>query len=183
MSIRIEPTKPVLTRRVQSILFSCIATCFSLAANTGSDAAATLEGQYTARNVECSSPEGRNQVPCDPATEDCLLLKRVDPRHLKFHVYSVQRNGTQCEVEGVAARRGDSWIYRETDRSTSDFGKGFSMAVRNGRLVFKYLQEPDPAQHLPPFCGAQAQIDRIEFALASRQPYYRGLTCGDSVGF
>ncbi len=175
--------RPQSVRRALALVFSCGVTCFSMAANTGLDAAATLEGQYAARNVECSVPEGRNQVPCDPGTEDCLLLKKVDPRHLKFHVHSTQRNGIQCEVEGVAARSGDSWIYSETDRSTRDFGKGFSMTVRNGRLVFQYLEEPDPAVHLPSFCGAQAQIDRIEFALASKQPSYRGMICGNSVGF
>ena len=58
----------------------------------------------------------------------------------------------------------------EGDATSQDFGKGLTLVIGKRKISFKYQSEPDPAVHLPPFCGAQASMERVEFSLQDRQP-------------
>jgi len=137
-----------------------------------------LEGYYATPSRIC--PQGAKS--CDASDTDCMLIRKEADGHAKFYVYSVQENGSQCEVEGVAESRGDSLFYQDTDADSDDHGKGFSLVVVNGKVTFKYLAEPDPKVHKPPFCGSQARMDRVQFSLKDKQPL-ASQECGNGGGF
>lgn len=141
------------------------------AALSASDLPARLEGYYSTSGRYCSERDDGVLKPCDPPVLDCMVIKRVDDKHARFHVYSTQVNGSVCEAEGVAEVSGVGLVYRDRDQSSLALGKGFYIDVVNGKIIFRYFSEPDPVTHLPLFCGAQARLDLIAFTLKERKAF------------
>jgi hypothetical protein len=140
-----------------------------------------IEGYYAALGRYCSMREGQELVPCNPPSRDCMMIKGIDDTHVKFDVYSVQENGTQCEVSGVAERHGRMLTYIEQGPLLPDHGKGITIHFAHGRITFKYHSEPIPAEQ-PPFCGARARLDLVEFRLKDREAIDHH-TCGNLRDF
>lgn len=141
-----------------------------------------LQGYYSAPSRICASSGQGSSKGCQMSDTDCMRIRKIDDGHAKFYVYSVQENGAQCEVEGVAESKGDVLLYKDTDADDSEFGKGFTIAITKGKITFKYLSEPDPRVHQPPFCGAQASMDRVAFSLQGKLPL-GSQECGNSNDF
>jgi uncharacterized protein YecT (DUF1311 family) len=79
----------------------------------------------------------------------------------QIDIYSLQTNGHECSVAGVAELKGDKLVLVENDKSSRDFGNGFSVELIDKTLTIKYLE--DPGLGFPPFCGARARLDRLKF--------------------
>jgi hypothetical protein len=127
-----------------------------------------LEGYYSAPTKLCSTLEEDHLAPCDPPDTDCMLIDKVDDRHAKVYVYSVQTNGSQCELEGVAELHGKTLRYIEHDKNLPSFGEGLDITVTDGKITFKYLSDKEAARHA--FCGMRGSLDWVEFPLQSRAP-------------
>lgn len=140
-----------------------------------------VEGYYASLARFCSTREGQELVPCNPPRRDCMLIKGIDDTHVKFYVYSVQENGTQCEVLGIAERHGRMLTYIEQDPLDADHGKGIAIHFSRGIITFKYRSELRPAVQ-PPFCAARARLDLVEFRLKDREAIDHH-TCGDLRDF
>jgi hypothetical protein len=110
--------------------------------------------------------EDRKLVPCDPVPEDCLSIKKIDKDHAQISVYSVQTNGHNCGVSGIAERVGDKLVY--TEQGELEHGQQFAIILSGQTLTFKYLATPGTM--IPPFCGARASLERVEFSLNKKQP-------------
>jgi hypothetical protein len=125
-----------------------------------------IEGYYAAPSPYCSDEQGKR---CDPPLQQCLLIRRVDSRHAKFSFYSVQLYGDSCAAEGVADLRDNKLVY--TDENPKDVvsnEQGIVIAISGDRVRLKYLKEPQAGTLA--FCGAHANLERIEFRLSDRQP-------------
>src|ERR1700722_12681741 len=86
-----------------------------VSAMSQSDAIRRMEGWYIVPSKYCSLLEEGSLKPCDPTEKDTLSIERIDDLHAQVELYSVQTNGHECEVSGVADRVGDKLVYTEKD--------------------------------------------------------------------
>lgn len=163
--------------------FRLAATIFAIvvAINARSDVSIVdqLEGYYTAPAKYCSEREGNRLVPCDhPKVEDCLILKRIDSRHMWFSVNSAQSNGASCSVDGVAVADTHGLTYTDNDPGDGqDFHNVLSIFVKHRAIRFKSANASD-RESFAPFCGAHASLDGLEFSLKDRHPINARTSCG-----
>jgi hypothetical protein len=106
------------------------------------------------------------QEPCGPQVLDRLVIKKLSQLSASFDLYSVQVNGHQCEVSGIARLEGDSLVYIDTD--SPDPGQGMRIHLGPAEITFSYLK--DVSSSLRPYCGARAYLSRITFPVSVRTP-------------
>jgi hypothetical protein len=61
-----------------------------IAAVSDTGAIERVEGYYSAPSRICPHSANNNSKPCDMSDTDCLQIKKIDDRHARFDVYSVQ---------------------------------------------------------------------------------------------
>jgi hypothetical protein len=126
-------------------------------------------GYYTAPATYCSELDGTDLKPCDPPVEDWMQIKPIDATHAQIDIYSLQTNGHECSVSGIAELKGDKLVFVEKDATLPQYlGQGFTVALNGKTLKIQYLA--DPGLGIPPFCGARARLDRLEFSTAKKIP-------------
>jgi hypothetical protein len=142
-----------------------------------------IEGYYEAPGRDCSSFEGGKEVPCDPPSTDCLRIRKIDDQHAKFDVYSVQRNRSQCEVEGVADFRDGTLNYVERDPREMAAGDRLIIHFDKGQIAFEVVPGPNEVPGtISSFCGAQASLLNVHFLLKDKGLVDFG-TCGSVEKF
>jgi len=131
-----------------------------------------IDGTYETPS-QCTTVTSEGHEPCSPKLRDRLRITRVDERTASFELYSVQINGHQCEIDGVAELQDDSLIYLDPD--TKDPGQGLRIKITSSALVLSYLK-PLTGPGQPPFCGMRARVDRLSFPRRARteQPLTTG---------
>jgi hypothetical protein len=139
---------------------------FPLSAVSQSDVIRRMEGWYIVPSKYCSLLEEGTLKPCDPVPNDTLSIERIDDLHAQIELYSLQTNGHECEVSGVADRVAEKLVYTEKDQ----LGRGdqFEIAIVGNVIKLKVLTEAGPAHS--PFCGARASLDLLEFPLNEAKP-------------
>ena len=66
-----------------------------------------IEGAYEIPS-QCTAVTAKGHEPCGPHVHDRLQITKVSDCEASVKLYSVQINGYQCEVAGVAELQGDS---------------------------------------------------------------------------
>jgi hypothetical protein len=123
-----------------------------------------LGGRYEVQS-QCTTLGPNGYEPCGADTRDYFELSWNSEHLASFEVYSVQTNGHQCAVSGIAELQGDSLVY--LDKASPDPGQGIKIQVNGNSITFSYLK-PISARQLPPYCGTRAYLERIRFPLESR---------------
>jgi hypothetical protein len=135
----------------------------------GQSGLAKFAGYYTAPAAYCSELEGAALKPCDPPVEDWMQIKPIDDTHAQIDIYSLQTNGHECGVSGIAELKGDKLVFVEKDTTLPQYlGQGFTVVLSGKILKIQYLA--DPGLGIPPFCGARARLDRLEFRIEKKRP-------------
>jgi hypothetical protein len=132
-------------------------------ASSDSGLISRIEGYYSAPARLCTVPEGNQLVPCDPPVNDCMQVKKIDDSHARIHVSSVQENGSECGIDGVAELHGKSLRF-----IGKDSGYEVDVVFEHGKITFKYV--PELTAPVRPFCGAQGRLDWVSFELKDRKP-------------
>jgi hypothetical protein len=150
--------------RYAAIPFALLLCVIALPSLAAEDVISRIEGRYESHNEYCSyMEEPGTLVPCDAGPTDSLLIERISATRARFHVYSVQVNGHQCEIEGVADLVGNELIYRDPDTTTP--GQGMRIHFTGAEITFSYLK---PVTGLG-YCGARAFLERITFPKSSKR--------------
>ena len=140
-----------------------------IVAFSGQSGVAKFAGYYTAPATYCSELEGTALKPCDPPVDDWMQIKPIDDTHAQIDIYSLQTNGHECGVSGIAELKGDKLVYVEKDTTLPQYlGQGFTVALSGQILKIQYLA--DPGLGIPPFCGARARLDRLVFPIERKRP-------------
>jgi hypothetical protein len=140
-----------------------------IVAFSGQSGLAKFAGYYTAPAAYCSELEGTALKPCDPPVEDWMQIKPIDETHAQIDIYSLQTNGHECGVSGIAELKGDKLVFVEKDTTLPQYlGQGFAVVLSGRTLKIHYLA--DPGLGIPSFCGARARLDRLEFSTEKKLP-------------
>jgi hypothetical protein len=124
-----------------------------------------IEGRYEMPS-ECTTLNAKGEhEPCGSHVVDRLTIRRLSEKTAEFDLYSVQINGHQCEVSGVAELKGDSLTYRDPDSEKEDSGQGLRIQITSSALVLSYLK---PVRMSPPFCGTRAYVSRLRFPFSAK---------------
>jgi hypothetical protein len=122
-----------------------------------------IEGYYSAPGPLCTVREGDQLVPCGPPMDDCMQIKKVDDTHAKIYVSSVQENGSECGIDGIAELHGKTLRFIGKDK-----GYGVDVVFADDRISFEYV--PELTSPVRPFCGAQGRLDWVKFNLKDKEP-------------
>lgn len=134
-----------------------------------------IEGYYSAPGRLCTASDGDQLLPCDPPMDDCMQIKKIDDSHARIYVASVQENGSECGIDGVAELHGKTLRYIGKDK-----GYGVEVVFADGRISFKYV--PELTSSVRPFCGAQGSLDGVRFNLKDKEPLSFA-SCGEPHNF
>jgi hypothetical protein len=138
-----------------------------MAALSGQAGIVQFAGYYTAPATYCSELDGTALKPCDPPVEDWMQIKPIDATHAQIDIYSLQTNGHECSVSGVAELKAGKLVFVEKETKLPQYwGQGFTVELIGKTLKIKYLA--DPGLGIPPFCGARARLDRLEFDIEKK---------------
>jgi hypothetical protein len=129
---------------------------------------AQLEGYYSHLAPLCTEKEGTSLLPCPKKVEDCMIIKGVDRNHAHLEIWTVQKNGAMCQIDGIAVLNGHTLIYSNDDPLINPSGARVEVALVNGQLKVGYAGHQGLAA--PPFCGASARLDYVKFSLTERRP-------------
>jgi hypothetical protein len=152
--------------RWASMKRTAIAVCFAIASPTGSasDGSITrLSGRYEVQS-HCSTLGPNGYEPCVPEVRDSLDLNWTSDTSATFDLYSVQANGHQCAVSGVASLRGDSLVFVDPKSPNQD--QGVAIRLVAGVIRISYLT-PQPSRDFR-YCGTRATLNGIAFPIESR---------------
>ena len=141
-----------------------LALSFPVETFSGTLSIAQIAGYYTA-NSHCTVVEGGKVEPCDPPFDDWLRIEPVDASHARVQLYSIQTMGAECEVDGVARWDGHALIYKESDRTSPDFGAGFRIEFAKKTIKFRSFPNPSSPAIFSPFCGPRASLDFVKFPM------------------
>src|SRR5262245_48326910 len=144
-----------------ALLLTCAANALAAA-----DLLQRIEGTYEIPS-QCTTVSSKGDESCGPNIRDRLRITRVSDRAASFDLYSVQINGHQCEVSGVAELQGDSLVY--LDPEAREPGQGLRIKLTSSALVLSYLK-PLTGPGAPPFCGTRASVNRLSFPLRAKAP-------------
>lgn len=128
-----------------------------------------VQGYYSAPARYCTELSGDRLVPCASGNRDCMLIKRVDQSHVQLRIYSVQANGHQCGVSGIAAVRDGQIEYVGGVQDGPDRGKHVIIAMEGGRLTIHYRKDDDSVSRAP-VCANEARLDLLQFSIDSKRP-------------
>ena len=123
-----------------------------------------IEGTYEIPS-ECTTINTTGHEPCGSHVKDRLSIRRLSERTAEFDLYSVQINGHQCNVSGIAQLKGDSLTYVDPESQNQDPGQGLRIQITSLALVLDYLK---PVRIRPPFCGMRAYVSRLRFPLSAK---------------
>ena len=122
-----------------------------------------VAGRYEVQS-QCSVLGDNGYEPCGSEMRDSFVLTWTSDTSASFDLYSVQVNGHQCALSGVAELQGGSLVY--VDPKAPGRGQGITIQLVAGEIRFAYL--PSEPAHDFRYCGTRASLSRIAFPLASR---------------
>jgi hypothetical protein len=137
---------------------------------------AQLEGYYSHPAPLCTEKEGTNLLPCPKSVEDCMIIKGIDQNHAHLEIWTVQANGAMCQIDGIAVLNGHTLMYSNDDPQINPSGTHVEVALVKRKLKIAYVGNQGLAA--PPFCGASARLDYVEFSLTERHPV-ESQSCAD----
>lgn len=125
-----------------------------------------IKGVYKTPARFCSSvgQDGTTE-PCVSPPLDCLSIEPINDTQAHVQVYSVQTNGHDCEIDGVANLKGHSLIYTFSPTGYADekdAGQKASIDFSNKKVTIRYLNLRNDRTRMP-FCAIRARIDLVKF--------------------
>lgn len=122
---------------------------------------AKINGNYEEVSPRCIEKSGTVLDKCSTAFRDRMVIEQLSVDNARVIVHSYQENQHQCHADGVAK------IIENKLRYCLDYEPGTCLVVAQeaNKLTLSVILE---GTAYVPFCGSRANLDGLEFPLASK---------------
>ena len=139
---------------------------------------ANLQGYYSSSgHCVITGKPGRPQ-PCGQEADSCMLITRIDEKHVRLNIESLQTNAHECGISGIAEFRGSKLVYVQGSEGNEDDHRGLEVETSGPKLTIRYLADRTP-HDTNAFCATNATLEGLAFSKSAKRSTV-GRTCGSN---